>query len=131
MIDDYYDDTSGICEYEACFAEVFNLFWRLQLEEIPGLVERMASLMCVDMNEDTEEIENNVSADSNELSVEQILEAEIVKAKSEGHDSVKWLELEELSIDDTKFLSLDLPGKFPVCTTLCSFYLSLVTFLFA
>lgn len=83
-----------------------------QLEEIPGLAERMASLMCVDMNEDIEDIESNVNDDI-EMSVEQILEAEIMMAKSKGHDSVKWLELEGLAIDDIKLFSLDLPGKFP------------------
>ncbi|KAL8161375.1 hypothetical protein V2J09_012864 [Rumex salicifolius] len=84
-----------------------------QLEEIPGLAERMASLMCVDMNEDVEDIADNVNDDGNEMSVEQILEADIQKARNEGHDSVKWLELEGLDIDDTKLMTLDLPGKFP------------------
>lgn len=88
-----------------------------QLLEVPGLAERMASLMCVDvdMNLDEEEEDHSKSNDDEaKQSVSELLESEIRGAKEKGSDSVRWLELEDLQIDDDTLLSLDLPTKFPV-----------------
>ncbi|GFP85500.1 tubulin--tyrosine ligase-like protein 12 [Phtheirospermum japonicum] len=80
-----------------------------QLQEVPGLVERMASLMCVDIDLDSEaDDENDVK-----LSAAEIVEKEFCRVKDEGIDSVRWLELEDLEIDDDLLVSLDLPAKFP------------------
>lgn len=88
-----------------------------QLQEVPGLAQRMAALMCVDIdsNSDAEEIDGDgVSRDNySKLNVTDIVENEIGYAKERGYDSVKWLELEELDIDDDMLLSLDLSSKFP------------------
>ncbi|KAK4415764.1 Tubulin--tyrosine ligase-like protein 12 [Sesamum alatum] len=83
-----------------------------QLQEVPGLVERMASLMCVDadLNSDAEETGDE---DDAKLSAVEIVEREYCKVKEEGIDSVRWLELEDLEIDDAMLVSLDLPSKFP------------------
>ncbi|XAR51089.1 hypothetical protein NMG60_11005624 [Bertholletia excelsa] len=91
---------------------------RKQLEEVPGLAERMASLMCVDihLNSDAEEVDHpGGGRDENgtKLGIMEILESEIHKAKEKGDGTVRWLELEELDMDDSMFLSLDLPSKFP------------------
>ncbi|KAM7513056.1 hypothetical protein LguiB_011931 [Lonicera macranthoides] len=88
-----------------------------QLHEVPGLTERMASLMCVDVDLDSDSEEVNVSgggSDENgiKFGVVEIVEKEVCKAKDEGNDTV-WLELEELDIDDDTLVSLDLPSKFP------------------
>ncbi|XP_065850483.1 uncharacterized protein [Euphorbia lathyris] len=86
-----------------------------QLQEVPGLVQRMASLMCVDIdfNSDADD-EDGVSQDHNsKLNVVDVVQNEINDAKAKGYDTVRWLELEELDIDDDMLLSLDLPGKFP------------------
>ncbi|PWA79098.1 tubulin-tyrosine ligase [Artemisia annua] len=92
-----------------------------QLQEVPGLVQRMASLMCVDidLNSDSEEA-GDESGDS-KLSVVEIVEREYQKVKKEGPGAVVWLELEDLDIDDDVFLSLDLPSKFPdlIALSLC------------
>ncbi|KAL0346758.1 UNVERIFIED_CONTAM: Tubulin--tyrosine ligase-like protein 12 [Sesamum calycinum] len=82
-----------------------------QLQEVPGLVERMASLMCVDadLNSDAEETGDE---DDAKLSAVEIVEREFCKVKEEGIHSVRWLELEDVEIDDA-MLSLDLPSKFP------------------
>lgn len=75
----------------------------------------MGSLMCVvtelegeagEEEEDTEKYE--------QLSVDQALESEIRAAVDKGYDSLRWLELEGLGIDDDTFLSLHLPSKFQV-----------------
>nr|XP_043619113.1 tubulin--tyrosine ligase-like protein 12 [Erigeron canadensis] len=86
-----------------------------QLQEVPGLVERMASLMCVDidLNSDDEEADNAGEDSSSELGVVEIVEREFEKVKKEGPGAVVWLELEDLDIDDDVFMSLDLPNKFP------------------
>ncbi|EOA33509.1 hypothetical protein CARUB_v10019785mg [Capsella rubella] len=78
-----------------------------QLKEIPGLAERMASLMSVDI--DVEAGEEEVAE---ELSVDQIIDNEILYAADKGYDSLRWLELEGLGIVDDSFLSLHLPSKF-------------------
>ena len=90
---------------------------------MPGLAQRMAAMMCVDVdsNSDAEEIDGDgVSRDNySKLNVTDIVENEIGYAKERGHDTVKWLELEELDIDDDMLLSLDLSSKFPVCHHYC------------
>lgn len=98
----------------------FGSFWVvLQLEEVPGLAERMASLMCVDidLNSDAEEVDHTgggTDENGTKLGIMEILESEIHEAKEKGDGTVRWLELEELDMDDSMFLSLDLPSKFPV-----------------
>lgn len=86
-----------------------------QLQEVPGLAERMGSIMCVaeDLNSNSEE--KNVSDGNNtKRSVFEVVESELRLAKEKGDGNVKWLELEELGIDDDTLLSLDLGSKFPV-----------------
>ncbi|KAM0026653.1 putative tubulin-tyrosine ligase/Tubulin polyglutamylase, leucine-rich repeat domain superfamily [Helianthus debilis subsp. tardiflorus] len=95
-----------------------------QLQEVPGLVERMASLMCVDidLNSDVEDADNDgCESNNNKLGVMEIVEREVQKVKKEGPEAVVWLELEDLDIDDDLFLSLDLPNKFPglIALSLC------------
>ncbi|KAL6575372.1 hypothetical protein OROMI_012657 [Orobanche minor] len=82
-------------------------------QEVPGLVERMASLMCVDidLNSETDE---PLDEDDAKLSAAEVVEKELHKVKEEGVDSVRWLELEDLAIDDDMLVSLDLSSKFPV-----------------
>lgn len=87
----------------------------LQLQEVPGLAQRMAVLMCVDgyLTVD-EEAEGRTSIeDTGSMCIEDILEHELCRAK-ENKDTVRWLELDELDIDDDTLLSLDLSAKFPV-----------------
>lgn len=101
-----------------------------QLQEVPGLVERMASLMCVDidLNSDSEEADNaGDELGDSKLSVVEIVEREYQKVKKDGPGAVVWLELEDLDIDEDVFLSLDLPSKFPVChhCTLLTYFLYL------
>ncbi|PHU11732.1 hypothetical protein BC332_18662 [Capsicum chinense] len=90
-----------------------------QLREIPGLAERMAALMCVDIDlisadEEAGDVEGGAGEeDSSKLSAAEIMRTEMRKVK-EGWDDTRWLELEELDIDDDMFVSLDLPDKCPV-----------------
>lgn len=75
----------------------------------------MAAIMCVenDLNFDSED--NEVSDENNtKRSVFEVVESELSDAKARGDDSVRWLELDELAIDDDTLLSLDLGSKFPV-----------------
>ncbi|KAM1208587.1 hypothetical protein ACFX2J_014227 [Malus domestica] len=75
--------------------------------EVPGLAERMAAIMCVDtvLNSDSEE-----NRESNgKSSVLKVLESEITEARG----NVRWLELEDLDMDDETLSSLDLAAKFP------------------
>lgn len=74
---------------------------------MPGLAERMAAIMCVDA--DAEESEG-LSESNGERSVLEVLENEISEAK----ENVRWLELDELDIDDETLSSLDLYTKCPV-----------------
>ncbi|EPS70692.1 hypothetical protein M569_04068, partial [Genlisea aurea] len=74
-----------------------------QLKDIPGLVERMASLMSVDTDDEDDAVEL--------LSVEDIVEEEF--NNGDGIHSVRWLEIEDREIDDAALVSLDLPTKFP------------------
>ncbi|KAK4713757.1 hypothetical protein R3W88_019664 [Solanum pinnatisectum] len=82
-----------------------------QLCEVLGLAERMAALMCVDVDLDSA-TEEAGEKDSSKLSAVEIVEREMCKVK-EGRDDTRWLELEELDIDDDMLVSLDLPSKFP------------------
>ncbi|KAM6583596.1 hypothetical protein CsatB_010598 [Cannabis sativa] len=90
-----------------------------QLLEVPGLAERMAAIMCVDndLNSYTEDNEVN----NEKKSVFEIIETELGSAKEKGDGPVKWLELEELDIDDDTLLTLDLASKFPdlIALSLC------------
>lgn len=76
----------------------------------------MASLMCVDLDlaSDTGFVSGSLPESNSEMSVGAILEREVSEA-TENHDGVvRWLELDELGIDDDILVSLDLPRKFPV-----------------
>ncbi|KAJ9547926.1 hypothetical protein OSB04_020469 [Centaurea solstitialis] len=95
-----------------------------QLQEVPGLAERMASLMCVDgdLNSDFAEADDvGCESEDGKLGVMEIVEREVQKTKKEGQDAVVWLELDDLDIDDDVFISLDLPSKFPdlIALSLC------------
>ncbi|KAG8376229.1 hypothetical protein BUALT_Bualt09G0041300 [Buddleja alternifolia] len=83
-----------------------------QLQEVPGLVERMAALMCVDTDLNLEDGET-CDEDGVKLSAVKIVEREFCRVKEEGVRSVRWLELEDLEIDDSMLVSLDLLSKFP------------------
>ncbi|XP_004288983.1 PREDICTED: tubulin--tyrosine ligase-like protein 12 [Fragaria vesca subsp. vesca] len=87
-----------------------------QLREVPGLAERMASIMCVDTDLNSEESQV-LSGDDAKRSVLEVLESEI----SEANGDVKWLELEELGIDNETLSSLDLSAKCPglIALSLC------------
>lgn len=94
----------------------------LQLREVPGLAERMGSLMCVDVDVDDDEDEGNC-----ELGVEETLESEVGEAKEKGDGTLRWLELEGLNIDDAMLVSLALPTRFPVSNPL-TLVLRLISF---
>lgn len=80
-----------------------------QLQEVPGLAQRMASIMCVDDNsEDNELVEGGAL-----LNADQVVEREICNTREKGLDTVRWLELEELDLDDDTLSSLNLSSKFP------------------
>lgn len=87
-----------------------------QLQEVPGLAQRMASLMCVDLDlaSDTRFVSGSLHESNSEMSIEAILEREVSEAKEKYDGIVRWLELDELGIDDDILVSLDLPRKFPV-----------------
>ncbi|KEH37583.1 putative tubulin-tyrosine ligase/Tubulin polyglutamylase, leucine-rich repeat domain, L [Medicago truncatula] len=86
-----------------------------QLREVPGLAERMGSLMCVDIDLDGEIEVNGVDDEVSreEVSVVEMLESEVREVKEKGDGTLRWLELDGLDIDDDTFLSLDLPARFP------------------
>ncbi|XP_026441002.1 tubulin--tyrosine ligase-like protein 12 isoform X1 [Papaver somniferum] len=91
---------------------------RKQLLEVPGLAQRMASLMCVDLDvtSDLEEVNTeseNGHGNITRRDVEEIIEREIREARDKGSNGVRWLELDELDIDDATLCSLDLSNKFP------------------
>jgi len=90
----------------------------LQLREVPGLAERMAALMCVDLDRkvETEESEDEQDDEKNGSleHVLQVVETERARVQERGTDSAAWLELEELGIDDDMLVILDLSAKFPV-----------------
>lgn len=84
---------------------------------MPGLAERMAALMCVDLDRRVELVESDEQDQGKSGSLElvlQVLEKERTRIQETGGDSEAWLELEELGIDDDMLLSLDLSAKFPV-----------------
>lgn len=89
----------------------------MQLQEVPGLAQRMGSLMCVDLdlNSDAEQAKDlkDWSEEATKVSAADLVAEELAKAKEKG-DTVRWLELEELGIDDNTLVSLDLSSKFPV-----------------
>ena len=101
-------------------SKIFFFFFFKQLQEVSGLAERMAALMCVDIDlnsnvEEAEEVVDGIShQNGTKLSVFEAMESEIQAAKENGDGAVRWLELEELDIDDDTFLSLDLSSRFPV-----------------
>ncbi|CAK9138508.1 unnamed protein product [Ilex paraguariensis] len=89
-----------------------------QLQEVPGLAERIASLMCVDIDliseaDETDTAAEDLDENGTKLSAVEIMEREVCKAKEKGDDAVRWLELEGLDIDDATLLSLHLPSRFP------------------
>ncbi|XP_061352507.1 uncharacterized protein LOC133297391 [Gastrolobium bilobum] len=88
-----------------------------QLHEVPGLTERMGSLMCVDidMNLDAEAEVNGVvnGVSSDKLDVVGTLESDVREAKEKGDGTLRWLELDGLDIDDDMLLSLRLSTRFP------------------
>ncbi|TVU48217.1 hypothetical protein EJB05_07846, partial [Eragrostis curvula] len=87
-----------------------------QLREVPGLAERMAALMCVDLDRRVELEESDEQDDAKSGSLEhvlQVLEKERTRIHERGGDSAPWLELEELGIDDDMLVALDLSAKFP------------------
>ncbi|OVA10335.1 Tubulin-tyrosine ligase/Tubulin polyglutamylase [Macleaya cordata] len=99
---------------------------RKQLQEIPGLAQRMASLMCVDLDltSDSEEVNlecKDVHENDTKGKLEEIIETEIHEAQEKGSDDVMWLELDELDIDDAMLSSLDLSNKFPNLVALSLF----------
>ncbi|KAH9804625.1 tubulin--tyrosine ligase-like protein 12 [Citrus sinensis] len=89
-----------------------------QLQEVPGLAQRMASLMCVDTDLDTDieevdAVKGVLHENGTKSNVEDILESEIHNATEKGDGTVKWLELEDADIGDDMLLSLNLSSKFP------------------
>jgi len=92
----------------------------LQLREVPGLTERMGSLMCVDADVSSDDGEDERN---DELGVEETIEMEVDAAKENGDGTLRWLELEGLNIDDAMLVSLALPTRFPVSNPLFFFYL--------
>ena len=90
----------------------------------------MASLMCVDIdfNLDAQEVANNSTGGGSDvnvtkLNVVEIVETKIRNAKEKGDDTVRWLELGDLHMDDALLLSLDLPSKFLVSNFYYLFFL--------
>ncbi|KAI3851075.1 hypothetical protein MKW92_045490 [Papaver armeniacum] len=100
---------------------------RKQLLEVPGLAQRMAALMCVDLDvtSDLEEVNTESENGNGNITirdVEEIIEREIREARDKGSDDVIWLELDELDIDDATLCSLDLSNKFPFNLVALSLY---------
>ncbi|KAL5098334.1 hypothetical protein RYX36_002661 [Vicia faba] len=88
-----------------------------QLREVPGLAERMSSLMCVDtdrnLDGETEMEGVGDEASRKKADVVEVVESEVREAKEKGDGTLRWLELDSLDIDDDTLLSLDLPARFP------------------
>ncbi|XP_028787028.1 tubulin--tyrosine ligase-like protein 12 isoform X2 [Neltuma alba] len=88
-----------------------------QLQQVPGLAERMGSLMCVDidlnMNADENDLANGASHEYAKTDVAQSLESELEAAQMKGNGPLTWLELDGLGIDDDMLLSLSLSDRFP------------------
>lgn len=87
-----------------------------QLKEAPGLAERMAALMCVDVDLEEGSVddarEESVGEAAN-LSATDVVEREVDIAK-DNHEVLRWLELDELGIDDHTLSSLSLSSRCPV-----------------
>ncbi|PWZ07339.1 Tubulin--tyrosine ligase-like protein 12 [Zea mays] len=83
-----------------------------QLREVPGLAERMAALMCVDLDRKIEADEQDDDESGSLEHVSQVVEKERARVQ-ERSDSTAWLELEELGIDDDMLVALDLSANFP------------------
>ncbi|KAL6649321.1 hypothetical protein ACP70R_013545 [Stipagrostis hirtigluma subsp. patula] len=86
-----------------------------QLREVPGLAERMAALMCVDLDQTIELEESDEQDNKKSGSLEHVLEVvdkERTRVQETGSDAATWLELEELGIDDDMLVSLGLSAKF-------------------
>ncbi|XP_044982816.1 tubulin--tyrosine ligase-like protein 12 [Hordeum vulgare subsp. vulgare] len=87
-----------------------------QLREVPGLAERMAALMCVDLDRriEVEEADEQDSEKGGGLEhVLKVVEKERIRIQESGGDFAAWLELEELGIDDDMLVALDLSANFP------------------
>lgn len=83
------------------------------------MAERMAALMCVDIDLDGEAESGGLDEiDTTKLSAVEVVERELCEIKDGRADALRWLELEELDIDDDILVSLDLPSKFPVSLSL-------------
>lgn len=70
----------------------------MQLREVPGLAERMAALMCVDLDRRTELEETDEQDNGNGGSFEnalEIVEKGRIRIQEKGSDFAAWLELEE------------------------------------
>ncbi|XXG51416.1 hypothetical protein AAC387_Pa02g5192 [Persea americana] len=91
---------------------------RKQLQQVPGLAQRMAALMCVDLDLslDSKAVVDESSGrheNAGKGNAMQVVEREMHKAQEEGYGASTWLELDELDIDDDMLISLDLSSKFP------------------
>jgi len=97
----------------------FYFFYWWKLEQIPGLVERMAALMCVgdDAEEDGEEEEEEDATPKSPADVESSI-AEAIAAAEEKGERLQWLELDELNITDADLHGLNLAAKCPVSSPL-------------
>lgn len=86
--------------------------------------------MCVDgdCHEQDEDSADNLIDNNGKPTPEAIVESEICRSRETGYDGVKWLELEELDIDDAKLLELALPSKCPVVPAFLSLYQGYVSF---
>lgn len=89
-----------------------------QLKEVPGLAQRMAALMCVDLDMQIDAIEGELKPEEEHPdriseNVLEILQQEMNRLKERGSHAAAWLELEECGIDDDMLCSLDLSSKFP------------------
>lgn len=87
----------------------------MQLQEVPGLVERMAVLMCVDVDVSSDGEGDDEGGETGvKASAAEIVEMGLKRVQEHGDHVPMWLELEELDIDDDMLLSLELSAKFPV-----------------
>lgn len=82
------------------------------------MAERMGSLMCVDVDVDVSLDAEDEAEVNDERDVVETLESEVREAKENGDGTLRWLELEGLHIDDDMLVSLALPTRFPVCSSL-------------
>ncbi|KAI4377813.1 hypothetical protein MLD38_015387 [Melastoma candidum] len=94
-----------------------------QLKEVPGLAERMAALMCVDVHLEDGGVDdhgNESAGEAVDLSAADVVEREVDRAK-DNHEVLRWLELDELGIDDHILSSLSLSRRCPdlIALSLC------------